>query len=227
MNKAQSEQQDNKEILRYLGYRGQELPAEISAQIDECRKLIAGAADPKIIYRQIPVIKTTQAGVDTGEIFFPGCDISVHLKDCDRAIVMAATLGAGVEKLLLRNGVSDMTGALIMDACATQLIEQFCDIFENKTREKLAAEGLFLTGRFSPGYGDLPIEIQGEFCALLDTARKIGLTVSKSSMLNPRKSVTAILGISEKPLPLSPADCEGCGKRDECEFKKEGKKCHE
>ncbi|MBQ9387342.1 MAG: hypothetical protein IJU01_01620 [Lachnospiraceae bacterium] len=215
------------EVLRLLGYRGQEVPAEINARIDECARQIISAAAPKVIYKQIKITEISETGVCAEGVNFSGRDISHHLDGCGQAVLMAATLGSDVEKLLMRSGVSDMTNALIMDACATEAIEEVCDAFENALRDELRAQGLYLTGRFSPGYGDLPIEMQGELCTFLDTPRKIGLTVSRSSMLNPGKSVTAILGISEKPVRISAAGCDACSKKADCAFRREGEKCNE
>ncbi|MCR5275107.1 MAG: Vitamin B12 dependent methionine synthase activation subunit, partial [Clostridiales bacterium] len=48
---------------------------------------------------------------------------------------------------------------------------------------------------FSPGYGDLPIEVQKEFLPLLDAERRLGITLSDSYLMSPSKSVTAIIGI--------------------------------
>ena len=57
----------------------------------------------------------------------------------------------------------------------------------------------FLTDRFSPGYGDFPMESSKDLVGLLDAGRRIGLTVSQSGILIPRKSVTAVLGVSDRP----------------------------
>ena len=67
-----------------------------------------------------------------------------------------------------------------------------------------------MTPRFSPGYGDLPIELQRDFLTLLDASRKIGLTATESSMLVPSKSITALIGIrsDQKEITYHP-----CGTR--------------
>lgn len=49
--------------------------------------------------------------------------------------------------------------------------------------------------RFSPGYGDLPIETQVYMAKMLDLERRIGVRVNSNMMMNPVKSVTAIAGI--------------------------------
>lgn len=98
------------------------------------------------------------------------------LSGCQEAILLAVTLGPQIEQLLMRREVTDMADALIMDACASAAIENVCDHFEFDLREQLKREGKFLTDRFSPGYGDLPLHTQRRLCEALNTARRIGLT---------------------------------------------------
>lgn len=39
---------------------------------------------------------------------------------------------------------------------------------EETLREKLAAQALYLTDRFSPGYGDMPLAQSGQICEVLE-----------------------------------------------------------
>lgn len=209
------------EILLYLGHRGQELTPEISAQIDRCAERVRQASRPMLVYRRLPVL----AGQVSG---FPmeGKDIAALLAPCREAVLMAVTLGAQLERLLMRAEVTDMADAVIMDACASAAIENVCDHFEFDLRDQLQEEGLYLTDRFSPGYGDLPLDTQGAFCEALNTVRRIGLTVTPNHIMVPRKSVTAVLGISEQPQTLRRRGCEVCSLFLHCSYRKEGTTCH-
>lgn len=208
------------EILLYLGYRGQEYPAEVKAQVKRCEKAVLAAANPRLIWRRIPV---------SGEFFsvlaLEGKDIRELLSGCGEAVLMAVTLGPGVDRLLARSSVSNMADAVIMDACASTAIENVADNFEMDLRREAEAEGLYLTDRFSPGYGDLPLDTQKKLCAVLDTERRIGLSLSPSLLMIPGKSVTAILGISNTPKALRKRGCESCSLFRNCPYRKDGKNC--
>lgn len=208
------------EILLYLGYRGQEYPEEVAAQIKCCEKEVLAAAHPRLIWRRLPV---------NGEFFsalsLEGKDIRELLSGCREAVLMAVTLGPGVDRLLARSSVSNMADAVIMDACASTAIENVADNFEMDLRREVEAEGLYLTDRFSPGYGDLPLNTQKRLCAALDTGRRIGLTLSPSLLMIPGKSVTAILGISDAPKPLRKRGCESCSLFRSCMYRRDGKNC--
>lgn len=206
----------------YLGYRGQECPAELEEQIHRCMDEVTKASDPRLVYRRLPV----QDGQVTG-LPLEGEDMRSLLVSCHEAVLLAATLGPRVEQLLMRREITDMADAVIMDACASTAIENVCDHFEFDLREQLEQEGLYLTDRFSPGYGDLPLDTQGRLCEALNTTRRIGLTVTPNYIMIPRKSVTAILGIADRPQKLRKRGCEVCSMFLHCPYRKDGGSCHE
>ena len=96
---------------------------------------------------------------------------------------------------------------------------------EQTLRQMLKAEGLYLTGRFSPGYGDWPISVQPLLAQALDTPRRMGMCVTESFLMLPRKSVTAVLGVSGQPVTGYRAGCGHCALRETCEYRKRGQSC--
>lgn len=127
-----------------------------------------------------------------------GEDIAKLLENCDRVLLMAATLSGAADQLIHRAGVSDMTSSLAMDALASAAIEQVCNRAEEHFRERLP--DVYFTWRYSPGYGDLPLSLQPQMLQLLDAQKHLGLTVTPEHILIPRKSVTALIGLSAHPL---------------------------
>lgn len=104
-------------------------------------------------------------------------------------------------------------------------VEQTADAAEQTLRNEEREEGQFLTGRFSPGYGDYPIAVQNDLLRLLDAPRKIGLCATPAHLLTPRKSVTAVLGVAGHPVTGRRAGCANCALRERCAYRKEGKTC--
>ena len=84
---------------------------------------------------------------------------------------------------------------------------------------------MYLTDRFSPGYGDLPISLQDSFLRLVDAQKQIGLTVTTTHILTPRKSVTAIIGLANQPQNKRFRGCAYCSMFETCAFRKAGKTC--
>lgn len=183
------------EVLRYLGYRSGKVPAFIDGMIDGCLLDITKAAAPRRVIRTFD-ISLTQGDygvqVEGTALVLPGADITAHLVGCRSVAIFAATLGVTVDNLIRMSESFNMTRAVILDAAGAGLIETVCDTVEREIDE---AHGGGITTRFSPGYGDLPLEIQPRLLDVLDAGRKIGLTCTDSHILLPRKSVTAIIGI--------------------------------
>ncbi len=210
------------EILKYLGFRGQELTEEIAEQIKRCTDEVLAAATPRLTYRHAPLEDGAVLGVT-----FAGNDIPRMLEPCEEVVLFGTTLGPGVERLMMRYEVTNAADSVIMDACASTAIENICNNFESDMRRAVEAEGRYLTDRFSPGYGDLPIAEQPKFFALLDMTRRIGVSLTPTTIMVPRKSVTAIMGIARTPQPHRPPDCEHCLMFRTCPFRKAGRRCRE
>ena len=49
--------------------------------------------------------------------------------------------------------------------------------------------------RFSPGFGDLTLEVQPRLIRSIDAQKLLGVTVGKTYLMSPMKTVTAIIGI--------------------------------
>ena len=209
------------EILLYLGHRGQEIDAALDEQIDRAIAAVCRASRPALVERHFPV---TNGQIES--LTLEGQDIANLLKDCHEAIIFAATLGADVERLLMRTEVLNMSDALIMDACASTAIENVCNNYEQDLKSETASRGSFLTDRFSPGYGDLPIACQNLLCSALDTARNIGLTVTRSNIMVPRKSVTAIIGIADREQEHRKPGCDSWSMFRTCPYRTQQRSCH-
>lgn len=213
---------DKQEALRYLGCQAEQPPAELRLLTDWACQELMERTRPRAVWRRFKLEGPRIAGTT---LCLEGQDIMDHLRGCHEVILMAATLGREVEELLLRSQVRDLAKAVTLDCCASAAIESVCNDLEEELRQMAEGEGLSLTGRFSPGYGDLPLAQQGQVCALLDVQRQIGLTLTSSGLMVPRKSVTAILGLSKSAVPTQKHSCDRCSLRDTCLLRKGGRSC--
>ena len=209
---------DLAQAARYFGARG-EADAATRALLEKCAVPILAAAMPRAVWLEADVDALTEAGLLQGE------DVMRHLEGCRRAILLAVTLGAGVDAQIRRAGVGDIAASVASDALGSALAEQAADLAEGELRQLAAQEGKYLTGRFSPGYGDWPITVQPQVAAVLDTARRAGICVTDSNLMTPRKSITALLGVSDHPVKGHLAGCGHCVLQSRCEYRKRGKTC--
>lgn len=209
---------DLAQAARYFGARGQvDLPTQ--ALLEKCAVPLLAAAAPRAVYLVAETAALTEAGI------LQGGDVQAHLEGCPQAILLAVTLGAGVDAQIRRAGIGDIAAGVASDALGSALAEQAADAAEAVLRQRAAQQGKYLTGRFSPGYGDWPLSVQPKLAQALDTARRAGLCVTDNDLLTPRKSVTAVLGMSSHPVKGRLAGCGNCVLRQRCEYRKRGKTC--
>lgn len=207
------------EALHFLGWRGAPVEDALIEQIRGMISLVQECVQPRLVTGRFAL---DADGALDGTSFCPqGSDVRAMLAPCREAVLLAATLGAQSERLLLKEQARSDVGAVLLDAVLSAAIESVCDEAERSLRSRLAAQGLYLTDRFSPGYGDMPMRQTREICEVLATGRTIGLTVSSSGIMIPRKSVTAILGISGQPVARRASGCAICAARDTCALRRD------
>ena len=184
---------DRTEILRYA--RAGSGNAEISALLDGVLEEAAPTITYRAVYRVLPVA-IAEGTVALGPLSFPSRSLADCLGNAKRVILVAATLGTGLDRLLLRYGRLSPARALLLQAFGTERIEALLDLLGTELTKAYGA----LTRRFSPGYGDLPLSLQRDILPLLDCERRLGITLGNSLLMSPSKSVTAVIGIKEVDL---------------------------
>ncbi len=192
------------EALRYLGIRG-EVDEQTLRLILGCMENLRQVAAPKHVIRRFSL--TEFAPLLEGE------DIRRHIRGAEEIILMAATLGIGVDMEIRKAQMVDMGRAAVLDACAAAMIEKYCD--------DSMPDGLPGECRFSPGYGDYPLSLQPHLLKAVGAA-KIGITALESYMLLPTKSVTAVIAPGEGGRCRGNT-CNRCSKKD-CTYRREGQK---
>ena len=226
------------EVLRYLGYTGKNVDKYTNQLIDECLQEIRDIASPKHQVR-IFDLEFRQDGihVQNTTLILQGHDIWKHLEHSKKCALMAVTLGIKVDQRIKYYNLTNLTKAVILDACATAYVEAVCDNVESQVKALATQSNLHTTFRFSPGYGDLAIDIQNELLRILNASITIGLTATPEHILLPLKSVTAIIGFetkSEIPRPtksktqkeaINNEKCKTCLNYKNCMYLKEGRYC--
>lgn len=202
-----------------------EVPAEnIAGLLERCEKRVLDVIRPNYVYREAE-LEFTENGIRAGNMseLLTGSDIARHLAGCTKAVLFAATLSAEADKLIRQAAVTDVAESFAIDCLCSAAVEQVCDAAEEEIFSVIEAP--YRTWRFSPGYGDLPLGIQGSFLKMLNAQRRIGLTVTDSMLLIPSKSVTALIGISDAPVSRGKRGCGSCNMRESCAYRRGGKSC--
>lgn len=203
---------DPKEVAVYLGYYSAKTDETTSSLICRCTDEFLSCANFIACCEKVP-LKISGTKVDLGFMSVDSVSLSKNLDGCDFAYIMAATTGIEAHRLIEKNSIISPLKGIVTDCIGSAAVEAFCDkinlSFENHD---------FLRPRFSPGYGDLPLECQKNIVEFLQTKKNIGMSLTEALMMVPVKSVTAIIGIGKEKNKCTGPGCMIC-KNDSCPYR--------
>lgn len=211
------------DVYRYMGFQNSQPSPSITAETDRLEALLINSVKPAYVWRLFDLEKSGDSLKLSGCDFeLYGSSISQHLEGCEKAAVIAVTLGVAADRFLKKTALPDGLSGLCADALASAFTESSLD---EARSEVIRETGLFSTWCFAPGYGDFPLETAAKLISAADAARRIGLSVTASGMLTPQKSIIGIAGLSEKEIAADRRGCSICAMKDSCKFRKSGGYC--
>ena len=176
---------DKSEALRYAGVRG-EANKKLLELYAKAFELLSQSLHPKAVYKCFEVSYFDGGVIIDGEEI-KSVGLKKFLKGSEKCALLAATAGLEADRLIARYSMIEPSLALMIDALSAAAVEALCN--------KLC-KGCFKVEeqrRFSPGYGDFPIDYQKRIISALSAELNIGVTLTNSLMLAPSKSVTAVI----------------------------------
>lgn len=223
MDKETDLSPDIREVVRYLGYHGVVPDDTVLNEIQECIRDLQACVTPRFVYERFPLSASKAPdGVPLlcfDELEIRSRDLAKNLEDCSGVYLMAVTLGPGPDRLIRRASVSRMSRAVILQAAAAAMTEVWCDRINERIRLEAERDGLYTRPRFSPGYGDLPLDLQKDISRILNMPKEIGVSLTQTLLMTPSKSVTALIGLSEKPGICRKRGCEDCEASENCPYR--------
>lgn len=126
-----------------------------------------------------------------GGPIIPSQSLARHLLGCSHVTLLGVTIGPDIEtQIQMAEARKRNLEALILDAvgseCAEEAAQTLHKILKHESKQNS-------TKRFSPGYGDLNLEVQRQFFSLLKL-EEMGMTLNPSGLILPQKSITAFIG---------------------------------
>lgn len=193
----------SQEVLPFLKMNKEPSPRE-KELIEHYLMKIKQKAQPIGVWKTFPVKywSPEKISLEGSPLLLAGKNTAQHFQTCDQITLLATTLGSEIDCLLAHLSPCNPAHALIADGVASTAIESFTEQLDRYLATQIRRKGYFPTARFSPGYGDWPLNWQKEFLLSLDS-KKIGITITPYFLLQPCKSITAALGWSNLPLERS------------------------
>jgi len=217
---------DKNAVLSYLGYCGSMPDDAAYKEIDNIISLAYEYIDPKSVYGIFRV--SSKDGIVYFENLFEvrSKDLYNLLKYSRHSVLAAYTLGSRIEQYIKRLSYTSLNKALILDCCAAAAIESYADNIISNISDELKCKNQSVTNRFSCGYGDFSLSHQADILYTLSCEKKIGLYADANNTLYPKKSMTAVMGITDFDINHKYyASCETCAAKNSCRYRKAGLTC--
>ncbi len=144
-------------------------------------------------------------------IRFRAWNLSLALRGCTNAAVFVVTIGDAIEQEASRlmNQGQAIEG-YILDAIGSCAAESAADSLQAELANVARGRNQAITLRYSPGYCGWDIVEQKKLFQAIDASR-IGVSLTESCLMLPRKSVSAIIGMGEPGVVAeTPSPCEQC-----------------
>ncbi len=189
---------DPKEIRKYMGEKKgvTEVSPKIEKIIEEMIKLGKDITVPQGAYSIMKIVKKEEDNIELEKFSLPGKRISQVLRNSIYVVLLTTTIGPKLEeKIEELESKGKFTEALVLDAVGSTTSDQAMDFLHANIKSEFHRKGFSLTMRFSPGYGDLPLTVQKDLVYYAG-GEEIGIKVTPSYMMIPRKSVSAIIGLN-------------------------------
>lgn len=217
---------DKNIVLKYLGHKDQIIDDNLNQTIDEVINHAAKYINPTYTYGIFDIVIDGDNIIFDNKFKIYSKDLINLLKFSKKIILIACTIGSSIEQEIKYLSCSDIKKAFILDCCASVAVESFADHIVYNISEELLKDNLNLTNRYSAGYGDFSLSYQSHIINILDTQRRIGLYTDENNLLYPKKSITAVIGITNKNIHHTYyAGCENCAAKNSCTYRKVGQNC--
>ena len=207
-----------REILRYAGFKGHAADEITLKNIKELETEILDSVKPKSIYKEVDFQKNGEDEIVIDGVAFKSKKLVSHLKNSEKIILFAATLGVESDIILRKYAASDSSKFLLCQAIMAEAVESYSNEILDSLAKEYEEKGLYFRPRFSAGYADLKLEAQRDFFNLLEITKRIGVSLNEQCLMTPSKSITAFIGVTDKK-ECQVNQCKNCDKTD-CDFRR-------
>jgi len=192
------------------------LRAAAQAVIDEAHGLLAPAA----MYAILPVrgLEHEQVVLDNG-VTFRGSLVARALAGASEVAVAVCTIGSVLEERMPELFASrDALHALALEGAGVAAVRQVANAAGVHICDAATRRGLSVGMRASPGQEGWSIQQQRTLFSLIP-AGQIGVQLTSSCLMLPRKSVSFVMGLGPD-MRADAVPCDFCSKREHCQWRR-------
>jgi hypothetical protein len=208
------------QIGKLIDYDKGENTELISEMIGEVLKEAESVCDIKAEYALWPELKLPEVDAVmqiNGIEFGIGKIVRGQLRRSESAAIFLCTAGQVGERAKILIHEKDFLKGYIFDIAGSEIVEAATDLMQEHLRNKMAASGMAITNRFSPGYCGWHVSEQHKLFSLIPD-NYCGIKLNDSALMEPVKSVSGVIGIGAG-VKFKPYTCNFCDMKD-CIYRK-------
>lgn len=214
----------DEEILRRQGLgNGARVRPEIKKVIIELLGEVAAdkLLEPSVVYEIYPItgFESERVTLEDGKAV-EGALLPALFPEARELLVLIATIGPQLEKRVTE--YTKQYGALrgvVLDGIGTAAVDKLIPEAMVIIAAEVAARGYEISSPVNPGMPGFALTEQPNLLKLA-SAEKIGVSLSSSGVLIPRKSASMVLGVGPKMTRWTQAEvCARCSFKNKCPYK--------
>jgi hypothetical protein len=175
---------------------------------------------PAVACQRLPVAafrhQTLVLGV--GSFWLSGLLVAERLRAARQVAALICTIGPALEHAASAQFTEDPAVSVAMDALGSAAVHQLATLACDRVAAQVTASAWHTSVPLSPGAAGWPARAgQRQLFALMDAAA-VGVTLSPSGMMLPRKSTSLVIGIGPD-IVSGGSVCDLCDLRDSCRYR--------
>jgi len=213
-----------REVLRRQGLGGgAKIRPEIKILIQELLASVKKARllEPAVAYEYYTVssMKGSQISLD-GDKAIRGPLLPAIFPEAKELAVLLCTIGPRLEKQVTDYSKSGETmRGMILDGIGSTAVDMVTPEVLRRLASEVSSRGYEISSPVNPGMPGFPLTEQWNLLGLVN-ADEIGVRLTASGVLVPRKSVSMVIGIGPKMTRWTEAEvCARCSLKESCHYK--------
>ncbi len=196
----------------------------IVSKVREMIVLATTLAKPQVIYEEVEftVVDEQNLLLADGQMFTSRYVVK-KMTECESILVLAMSLGGELHEQVSELSAKDPFCGYVIDGISAYMVETLSDLVWQDRKAAYLKRGKNISIYYAPGVHDFGLENQQVVFDVLKP-EQIGIYLNESYLMVPMKSLSGIIGIGEKVIPVNLGhDCAECD-REQC-FLREASSC--
>jgi len=213
-----------REVLRRQGLGGgAKVRPEIKILI---RELLTSVKKARLLEPAVAYEYYTLSSMNSSQISLEG-DKAIHgplipaiFPEAKELAVLLCTIGPRLEKQVTDHSKSgEIMRGMILDGIGSTAVDMMALEVLRRLANEVSSRGYEISSPVNPGIPGFPLTEQWNLLGLVN-ADEIGVGLTASGVLVPRKSTSMVIGIGPKMTRWTEAEvCARCGLRESCHYK--------